>query len=785
MPWSFLPIAAAALAIEPADHGVRFLAAANLARLGLKTLAHELLEVLPDTVTHHPDIRALTAALSGLPNDALTVDMRRRWAEVNLEALAGRGHDLRSELPAAASRWSDTECFRTLDGNTVRRAASAARGDLRVLAWLADARSQARSAGASVVRTGRAWIDPVVIEGVDPPWTLLEAWNASATHASGYRARLWVLQADARESIDGLSLSDLRALVSDPRVEWHIGPACSETLLGDLRARFHAILPDLLLTQPFVRTRCEPAPADVLGTALREQGEALNRLHARVHATYSNRDGAYWANRFAEARAGGPPLRVLIPTSRHSTFVRHASADLSRALTRTGCTTEVLQEPDACSRLSSLAYLDAFDRLDPDLVVLINFTRDALGDAIPQSVPYVCWIQDAVPQLFTPEAGARQGPLDFMAGHLFPELFERFGYPRARSKSLSVVADAEKFHTAPVCAPKHAVHACELVFISHHSETPDAMHERLLRDAGDTRLHTVFERLRTDLEGVIERCATESPEREIRERVLARLRESFGEDPGDRVTSLTLRLFALPLADRILRHQTLAWAADICERRGWRLHIHGNGWEGHPRFGAFARGPLEHGEDLRAAYASASANLHISLTTLVHQRVIECALSGGVSLVRFQRDALSGTMARTEAILAQRPRDYAHEHLDLDCYWYADHPEAAAYARLSGALGVPVVGQYMVVHQDRVRAFRDGSIVPDPAHDAHWVLGDLAEFAFSTPDGLEHRLDLAVNRPAWRRSASAMQARVARRHLTHDAAAGEILSLVERGLRVQ
>src|SRR5262249_16387321 len=112
------------------------------------------------------------------------------------------------------------------------------------------------------------------------------------------------------------------------------------------------------------------------------------------------------------------------------------------------------------------------------------------------------------------------------------------------------------------------------------------------------------------------------------------------EDAGTRARALVLRTYAFPMADRMLRHQTAAWAASLARERGWRLRLYGRGWDTAAAFEEFARPGIAHGEALRACYRAAAAHLHVSAHTLTHQRVMECALSGGLPLCRLLPDLL-------------------------------------------------------------------------------------------------------------------------------------------------
>jgi hypothetical protein len=249
-------------------------------------------------------------------------------------------------------------------------------------------------------------------------------------------------------------------------------------------------------------------------------------------------------------------------------------------------------------------------------------------------------------------------------------------------------------------------------------------------------------------------------------------RQTLGGQPDPRLLTMIQRTYAMPLVDRMLRHETVEWAAAIASRRGWRLSLYGRGWDLHPRLGQFARGEVAHGEMLREVYVGAAAHLHVSATALVHQRVLECFLSGGLCLTRVHRDGLSGPRTTMNQALLARGPDAENVERGLG-YRVADHPEAMVFVSLVQRLGL---GDAAGVWDGRVwipRAKADGLrrmgelIAQD--HDANWLLGDLATLSFGTSAQLEERLQWAVEGGTEReRWIDAVRRRI-ENHLTHDA----------------
>lgn len=786
-PWTFIPAALQALAAVRSDDGLRLLLAANYARLHLRTGAQEQLALLSPGARAEPNIAALSALLPQLPDDRVSAAERIRLCRANLDALRSRGAPLTFEFSSRVAAWSAqaqcVECFRTGDGNIVRRDGQGA--------WrrFTDDASIARTLALPPTPPG-AYPKPWVLEGLDPPWLFQRLVAANPRRPGGYWPRINVLQADIDEFLDGLSLADLTAELSEDRVHLFLGDRAAADLADDLDRRCATQIYGPTLISSSVRVGVHPPADQVVEAAAGRQLQEENHLLSAVSELYEGRDRAWWSRRFADARAGrdggGEPLRVLVPTCLYSTFIRHSAADLAGALEAAGCRSRILIEPDDTSILSSVAYLRETLDFQPDLIVLINYTRAHLNIGLPQNVPCVCWIQDAMPHLFDAQVGRRQTDLDFLAGHTHNALFDTFGYSRVRAAAFPVVASADKFHTGSVDAALRKRLECEIALVSHHSEIPESLHQRLCAEAAATpAMVRTFESLYPQVRSLTDQAARSPVLPALRDLALAAARAVLARVPDDRTLAILLNQYAMPLADRLIRHQTLAWAADIAEKRAWRLKIHGRGWETHPRFARYAAGPLEHGEELRASYQCAAVHLHASVHWCYHQRVMECALSGGLPLCRRKEDDLSLLWAYTALAVADRTEPFASK-LDgrrTTCYRACDSADAMRLTALLQRLGHPhAASPTVALSAEQLDACRHAwqSLPMDPG--AAWLLGDLAESTFADPAGLERAIDRAITLPAWRRNLSEGIAARTRAHFTSESAAMRILDLVADAL---
>lgn len=770
-PWEFIAPAQTALDLEPDDEEIRLLLMANATMLGLGTQAREQLAGLSSRARRRSDVKTMLARLDELEADEITPEARLATLQANVDVLARRDVVLGDRIEAWRALDQGRRWFRALDANTPR---------LRDGVWenLGDHVGAARRFIQSHLNEGET--RPVVIEGIDPPWLLIELDRVAPAAAFGHCPRITIVQADEMELLDGLASADLTELLGHRRVEVLVGADAGERLDARLRERFEAQIVGPVIPLAGVRTRVTPSVESVMTRVEADQHAEHLELRRIVWSAYEGRDAAWWATRYRAATDGAEPLRVLVPTCRYSTFIQHSASDLVKAFQDAGWRAELLIEPDDMSHLSSLAYLRTIERLQPDLVVLINYTRAHIADVFPPELPFVSWMQDAMGHHYDASIGAQQTEMDFLVGHLPQELFTQFGFPRERTWRMPVVTSARTFHDGAVGSEAQRRFECEIAWVSHHSEDPASMHERLKQEVGP-ELAPLLDLLQPqvtamaggpldELAGVKLRAATEAVVQAVR--------------PGaeDSVTTQLFRLYARPLADRIFRHQTLAWAADIADRRSWRLRVHGRGWESHPRFGRYAAGEVEHDDDLRACYQCARVHLHMTFSNLVHQRIMECALSGGLPLCRLSSESLAPILRVMRIAAAQVDPAERDDSGDEPMVGFAmEGTEAsaalAAMLRHAGA-DVPAIRW---VRERVVQTLRDASPPPEERR-ADWLLGDLGDMTFSSAEQLEALIERGITDHAWRQARIEHVAARVRDRLTDDALVSRVLELVTSSL---
>jgi len=221
------------------------------------------------------------------------------------------------------------------------------------------------------------------------------------------------------------------------------------------------------------------------------------------------------------------------------------------------------------------------------------------------------------------------------------------------------------------------------------------------------------------------------------------------------LVDLLLHQYVIPMAELILRHRMLGWAASIAEEHGLVLRIHGRGWERHPELSRWAAGPLEHGDALRASYRTSRVHLHASVYGCAHQRVYECLLAGGLPLcLRSTDESIRVLRQRVEAFMASGFEPEAWHWYHRMPHWFvSEHPELMRITRDAQVLGV--AGRSMLY----ARPY--GLVGPSQARDE-----------------LEERVLRAVETPRWRGRASASASARVHEHCSMECFAQRLVAFV-------
>jgi len=431
-------------------------------------------------------------------------------------------------------------------------------------------------------------------------------------------------------------------------------------------------------------------------------------------------------------------------------------------------------------------------------------------------VPWICWVQDPLPNLVASAPTSRRHPLQFCIGHHYERLFTQGGFERAR------------FAWAPVPAARSACGAddasqnttfdSEIAYVSNQSETPGACADRLGASLSQSGLAS-RDAVSAALEAVRSLIESRGPRSTRVMEALKRLAwevASKADARGERrLGGLVFTQLIEPIAERCARHQMVRWAAQIAQERGWRFALYGRGWDRHPEFASWARGPLSHGSEVARVYRRSAVGLHASPFQPLHQRVAECAFGGGLPLVRwfedFARQPADAIVQEGLWDPAGSTRDEARRRAswpgvggDHGFDWWVSqrydhavhHPQTPRVAfRVADHAGLMHVvadhqrrgiempwlseGCVRLRPRELCRLVERGS--PSHREQLARILPDPGEACFADAAQLESLIERAINEPAWRSRMSRRFAEGLGTHHTYESVVRTMIDLIADG----
>jgi spore maturation protein CgeB len=476
---------------------------------------------------------------------------------------------------------------------------------------------------------------------------LLEAFAAtrrSMLDLPGAKLPVHLVLADVAELWAALTLHDLTGLLAERRLLFFTGAAAAEQYRAFLHGSHQTLTPHLLIMAS--GTAAQPCAQQ----CIRHVQDRINfiathesYLQRAVNDYYKSVSNAAWRRQFSRARPRPP--RVLAITSRFSTFVQYCMRDLLQGFAQLGCVTSLYTEDSDIARPTRLSLLDRLHAFRPDLIVMIDHFRGEFP-SIPDSVPFVNWIQDLLPHIREPEnlrLGARDYTFAFSRDWI-ADLRAREPYRKHDIHFLPVGMNTAVYHPLPE-TPKDV----DVLFVSHLPDPSTTLMP--LRDAryGFTILddeapilnegHLRNEQLQTCYRLMAQRIDA-VPMDEVwlykidteKRRVLVEevLREA-GLQPPQRLIDLVYG------SDRLyndIYFIVKTRPVRALMESGVNVHAYGRNWEQYGAFAAVAHGVAENGAPLNALMNRARVCLNNSPGTSLHMRVPEILGAGAFMLSR-------------------------------------------------------------------------------------------------------------------------------------------------------
>ncbi|MBI1369167.1 MAG: hypothetical protein GC162_11010 [Planctomycetes bacterium] len=459
-----------------------------------------------------------------------------------------------------------------------------------------------------------------------------------------------IIAAEAQHVRLALSMHDYTGPdgpIAQQRFHWWVGEDWAEQMRDAMLTEPQIPFPQMCITHG--------KQGDLIETQLVKVGEAISApalaVQSQLDEYYRDLDAGELAAAFSEHPLRTP--RALIITSRFTTVLQYAARDTVAALQSLGWSAHLLIEKRDDYQITGSAVQRAVSDLKPDMVFVIDHLRVEYPKVFPANLPWVCWIQDHLSNLTNRAAGASVTKRDFVLTPFAPLYAQRHGYPMRQCIPLG------KLTRIPQRPETWASDGDDLAFVSHASQTPPAMVERMLDAAkhdplGQKLIAAASERM-IDL---YERGQSLPTPLDVRLLLDETQRETgmFIPDPDTR--HFVIDMLFTQLNNLLYRQQALTWFADAADEMGLSLALYGSGWRDHPRFGKYARGPIDYGQPLEEMTRKTKINLQIVPFFCLHQRLLDGLAAGGFFLVR------SGPYDTVGPALLAFLADHLPEHVD-------------------------------------------------------------------------------------------------------------------------
>jgi len=635
-------LASRRLRASPRDVGLRNTLVAGYAKLGLVELAAEMAEGFDPEVRDHPEVQTAIANLRRLPSARVSWStLNPRYRQNVAALLAGRPQFANVEQAWRHDEGRSVELYRCTDGNH-----QVCRRDEQGLPvwWPKIDDHRAETEELALPDTPNAMYPPFLFEGIDTHCLFDRICRETYRMMVAYSPALYLVEPDPLWVAVALHLYDWQEVLTQDRVLPFVGADAVDGFRDYLLEHDQAPTPAHRVRHAHPACDMQASLGQVIDQVTAARNDKAERLAAEAKQLYARR-GPRSLHERINGRDPERPVRILFLVSRFTTVLRYTIGDLSDGFGALGYPTEILTEETDFGCLSQGCYQRRMLAFEPDIVIIPDHIRAEYGALFPPQLIVATWMQDRMPHLLRPEAGAAvrtacaepdgsglTAPTDYVFGYLRATLVDEFGYPPETFLAYPLIPSNPRTHRPVTATPElKDRYGCEVAFLGHGGEPCEQALDELITECPppvQRVARAVFEIARDRYNSGGDLLYTggriwRSQLQETAEQVAAEM----GLDPA------LLAGFDGPfnlLSDRLWRHATLQWLVDL----DVDLRLYGRGWDQHPVFARFARPPVNDPEEICAIYGCAKVNLQVGAYSAMHQRLINGCFAGGFFLVR-------------------------------------------------------------------------------------------------------------------------------------------------------
>lgn len=468
-----------------------------------------------------------------------------------------------------------------------------------------------------------AGLGPVIVVGLNPGYVLDIIYQhfEKEYYQKHIPRRIYVI-IDSIECLYGwLQKTDRREILKHDEIEfyWHEDVEEIVELCQADETRSHLFMPISTYPEPKTSARMEPLARFFM--TRQEQEKKLFRQNRKYYDSISDDE----LNKIMSGQGSRKP-RMLIPSHCSSTVVQYSVRDTAALFEKEGWEVRIMHMKTDLSRWRVNKNINDFK---PDVYLLVNHLRTEKLHFYPDNMMFVTWVQDTVSvincndgaEAWNKHVNSKEEQRDRIIG--YTNQIKQYGYLEGRLEECPMIVNLDIFKPRQLNEDELAKYSCDVCFASNRSTPSHVVADNLvntLEKYGFSReiMLQINDQLWTHYRNG--QTCTRYLELERTICKISAVKEIYSRLENKEDWDFIIQQLFWQLNDLIYRHVVLEWITSVDDLR---VHLYGRGWEEHPKFKQYAKGPLPHGDELSKAYSGARINLHLNSLERHHQRINE------------------------------------------------------------------------------------------------------------------------------------------------------------------
>jgi len=414
-----------------------------------------------------------------------------------------------------------------------------------------------------------------------------------------------------------------------------------------------------------------------------------NQRHAanlqEINKYYGRITDSEWRDKFKAENIAS--LRVMGFISRFSSFLKYCMRDLMDGFDRTGAMTTVCIEEENYYLSSIEHFIDEINRFKPDIILTIDHFRHEF-DGVPESIPFVNWIQDMLPNITGNKQALKAKDFTFVFAKAWLGLNEFPTYKNSPIEFLPLGYNDKIYF--PI---EEKNYDCDVLVVTHLQDPErtfapirNPKQFQLLLNESETKLIKTGAISEVDLIGlyhILDEHLSSLNMSEFNKFCTMRGGNSVYDVSDITVDDFNAVFYKkniilepqvmevlFPLTGSRLHCECLSkmktWPVSLLieSQLDINIHLYGKNWDRYPAFKKFARGIADNGEYINRIMNNARICLNVSPGVTLHMRALEIMASGSFILSRkneYDCSPLSSYFSDEQAVLYDDEDDFLYK----------------------------------------------------------------------------------------------------------------------------